>query len=80
MSFPLSSARFSGSAFSSVFHGINPSAFKKQKKVPSALTEVGRAGLPGGERKGSWEGSLWVWQGQVCPRPSLACVFGTKDS
>uniref|UniRef100_A0A8C0I032 FYVE, RhoGEF and PH domain containing 5 n=1 Tax=Balaenoptera musculus TaxID=9771 RepID=A0A8C0I032_BALMU len=39
MSFPLSSARFSSSAFSSVFQSINPSAFKKQKKVPSALTE-----------------------------------------
>uniref|UniRef100_A0A8C3YN27 FYVE, RhoGEF and PH domain containing 5 n=1 Tax=Catagonus wagneri TaxID=51154 RepID=A0A8C3YN27_9CETA len=39
MSFPLSSPRFSSSAFSSVFHSINPSAFKKQKKVPSALTE-----------------------------------------
>ncbi|XP_058534368.1 FYVE, RhoGEF and PH domain-containing protein 5 isoform X2 [Ochotona princeps] len=44
MSFPLSSARFSGSTFSSVFHGINPSAFKKQKKVPSALTEVAASG------------------------------------
>uniref|UniRef100_A0A8C9IYY1 FYVE, RhoGEF and PH domain containing 5 n=1 Tax=Panthera tigris altaica TaxID=74533 RepID=A0A8C9IYY1_PANTA len=39
MSFPLSSPRFSSSAFSSVFHSINPSTFKKQKKVPSALTE-----------------------------------------
>uniref|UniRef100_A0A8C9EFW0 FYVE, RhoGEF and PH domain containing 5 n=1 Tax=Phocoena sinus TaxID=42100 RepID=A0A8C9EFW0_PHOSS len=39
MSFPLSSTRFSSSAFSSVFQSINPSAFKKQKKVPSALTE-----------------------------------------
>ncbi|KAL2807156.1 FYVE, RhoGEF and PH domain-containing protein 5 isoform 2 [Daubentonia madagascariensis] len=39
MSFPLSAPRFSGSAFSSVFHSINPSTFKKQKKVPSALTE-----------------------------------------
>ncbi|XP_069417133.1 FYVE, RhoGEF and PH domain-containing protein 5 isoform X3 [Ovis canadensis] len=39
MSFPLSSARFSSSAFSSVFHSINPSAFRKQRKVPSALTE-----------------------------------------
>ncbi|XP_057562561.1 FYVE, RhoGEF and PH domain-containing protein 5 isoform X2 [Hippopotamus amphibius kiboko] len=44
MSFPLSSARFSSSAFSSVFHSINPSAFKKQKKVPSALTEVAASG------------------------------------
>ncbi|XP_059519664.1 FYVE, RhoGEF and PH domain-containing protein 5 isoform X6 [Myotis daubentonii] len=39
MSFPLSSPRFSSSSFSSVFHSINPSTFKKQKKVPSALTE-----------------------------------------
>lgn len=37
-----SSARFSSSAFSSVFHSINPSAFRKQRKVPSALTEVRR--------------------------------------
>ncbi|XP_028335176.1 FYVE, RhoGEF and PH domain-containing protein 5 isoform X1 [Physeter macrocephalus] len=44
MSFPLSSTRFSSSAFSSVFQSINPSAFKKQKKVPSALTEVAASG------------------------------------
>ncbi|XP_015977519.2 FYVE, RhoGEF and PH domain-containing protein 5 isoform X4 [Rousettus aegyptiacus] len=44
MSFPLSSPRFSSSAFSSVFHNINPSTFKKQKKVPSALTEVAASG------------------------------------
>uniref|UniRef100_A0A8W4FPT8 FYVE, RhoGEF and PH domain containing 5 n=1 Tax=Sus scrofa TaxID=9823 RepID=A0A8W4FPT8_PIG len=44
MSFPLSSPRFSSSAFSSVFHSINPSAFKKQKKVSSALTEVAASG------------------------------------
>ncbi|XP_032161913.1 FYVE, RhoGEF and PH domain-containing protein 5 [Mustela erminea] len=44
MSFPLSSPRFSSSAFSSVFHSINPSTFKKQKKVPSALTEVSASG------------------------------------
>ncbi|XP_071461979.1 FYVE, RhoGEF and PH domain-containing protein 5 isoform X1 [Marmota flaviventris] len=41
MSFPLTSARFSsGSALSAVF----PSTFKKQKKVPSALTEVAASG------------------------------------
>lgn len=41
MSFPLSSSRFSsGSALSSVFQSISPSTFKKQKKVPSALSEV----------------------------------------
>ncbi|XP_037379444.1 FYVE, RhoGEF and PH domain-containing protein 5 isoform X2 [Talpa occidentalis] len=44
MSFPLSSARFSSSAFSSVFHSIHPSTFRKQKKVPSALTEVAASG------------------------------------
>ncbi|XP_003463230.2 FYVE, RhoGEF and PH domain-containing protein 5 [Cavia porcellus] len=45
MSFPLSSPRFSsGSALSSVFHSINPSNFKKQKKVPSALAEVAASG------------------------------------
>ncbi|XP_077607711.1 FYVE, RhoGEF and PH domain-containing protein 5 isoform X2 [Crocuta crocuta] len=44
MSFPLSSPRFSSSAFSSVFHSINPSTFRKQKKVPSALTEVAASG------------------------------------
>uniref|UniRef100_G1PF24 FYVE, RhoGEF and PH domain containing 5 n=1 Tax=Myotis lucifugus TaxID=59463 RepID=G1PF24_MYOLU len=44
MSFPLSSPRFSSSSFSSVFHSINPSTFKKQKKVPSALTEVAASG------------------------------------
>ena len=44
MSFPLSSARFSSSAFSSAFHSINPSAFRKQRKVPSALTEVAASG------------------------------------
>lgn len=49
MSFPLSSTRFSSSAFSSVFQSINPSAFKKQKKVPSALTEVRQVGLPAWE-------------------------------
>ncbi|XP_074054582.1 FYVE, RhoGEF and PH domain-containing protein 5 isoform X2 [Macrotis lagotis] len=44
MSFPMSSPRFSSGAFSSVFHSINPSAFKKQKKIPSALTEVAASG------------------------------------
>ncbi|KAM6216144.1 FYVE, RhoGEF and PH domain-containing protein 5 [Rhynchocyon petersi] len=44
MSFPLSSPRFSSSAFSSVFHSINPSTFKKPKKVPSALAEVAASG------------------------------------
>ncbi|XP_072454488.1 FYVE, RhoGEF and PH domain-containing protein 5 [Notamacropus eugenii] len=44
MSFPVSSSRFSSGAFSSVFHSINPSVFKKQKKIPSALTEVAASG------------------------------------
>ncbi|XP_023475681.2 FYVE, RhoGEF and PH domain-containing protein 5 [Equus caballus] len=44
MSFPLSSPRFSSSAFSAVFHSISPSTFKKQKKAPSALTEVAASG------------------------------------
>lgn len=69
MSFPLSSPRFSSSAFSSVFHSINPSTFKKQKKVPSALTEVRQVGLPAwgaGDLEGSWS----------CSR--LTRLFGTK--
>lgn len=50
MSFPLSSSRFSsGSTFSSVFQSISPSTFKKQKKVPSALTEV----------RYTWETMAW---------------------
>ncbi|XP_010189753.1 PREDICTED: FYVE, RhoGEF and PH domain-containing protein 5 [Mesitornis unicolor] len=39
MSFPPTSSRCSNSAFS-VFHNIHYSSFKKQKKIPSALTEV----------------------------------------
>ncbi|XP_055985420.1 FYVE, RhoGEF and PH domain-containing protein 5 [Sorex fumeus] len=44
MSFPPASYRLSSSAFSSVLHSINPAAFRKQKKVPSALTEVAASG------------------------------------
>uniref|UniRef100_A0A8C8S6S3 FYVE, RhoGEF and PH domain containing 5 n=1 Tax=Pelusios castaneus TaxID=367368 RepID=A0A8C8S6S3_9SAUR len=44
MSFPPTSSRFSGSAFSSVFHNIHYSSFKKQKKIPSALMEVAASG------------------------------------
>ncbi|XP_015730765.1 FYVE, RhoGEF and PH domain-containing protein 5 isoform X2 [Coturnix japonica] len=40
VSFPPTSSRCSSSAFSSVFHNIHYSSFKKQKKIPSALTEV----------------------------------------
>uniref|UniRef100_A0A8C2YHG4 FYVE, RhoGEF and PH domain containing 5 n=1 Tax=Coturnix japonica TaxID=93934 RepID=A0A8C2YHG4_COTJA len=39
VSFPPTSSRCSSSAFSSVFHNIHYSSFKKQKKIPSALTE-----------------------------------------
>lgn len=41
VSFPPTSSRCSSSAFSSVFHNIHYSSFKKQKRIPSALTEVG---------------------------------------
>ncbi|XP_048813393.1 FYVE, RhoGEF and PH domain-containing protein 5 isoform X2 [Lagopus muta] len=44
MSFPPTSSRCSSSAFSSVFHNIHYSSFKKQKKIPSALTEVTASG------------------------------------
>uniref|UniRef100_A0A8C3RLT5 FYVE, RhoGEF and PH domain containing 5 n=1 Tax=Chelydra serpentina TaxID=8475 RepID=A0A8C3RLT5_CHESE len=44
LSFPPTSSRFSGSAFSSVFHNIHYSSFKKQKKIPSALMEVAASG------------------------------------
>ncbi|XP_074691983.1 FYVE, RhoGEF and PH domain-containing protein 5 isoform X2 [Strix aluco] len=40
VSFPPTSPRSSSSAFSSVFHNIHYSSFKKQKKIPSALMEV----------------------------------------
>uniref|UniRef100_A0A8D2M4T5 FYVE, RhoGEF and PH domain containing 5 n=1 Tax=Zonotrichia albicollis TaxID=44394 RepID=A0A8D2M4T5_ZONAL len=39
VSFPPASSRCSSSAFSSVFHNIHYSSFKKQKKIPSALME-----------------------------------------
>uniref|UniRef100_A0A8C5UGD2 FYVE, RhoGEF and PH domain containing 5 n=1 Tax=Malurus cyaneus samueli TaxID=2593467 RepID=A0A8C5UGD2_9PASS len=39
LSFPTTSSRCSSSAFSSVFHNIHYSSFKKQKRIPSALTE-----------------------------------------
>ncbi|XP_010219696.1 PREDICTED: FYVE, RhoGEF and PH domain-containing protein 5, partial [Tinamus guttatus] len=44
VSFPPTSSRCSNSAFSSVFHNINYSSFKKQKKIPSALMEVAASG------------------------------------
>ncbi|XP_041909908.1 FYVE, RhoGEF and PH domain-containing protein 5 isoform X4 [Corvus kubaryi] len=39
VSFPPTSSRCSSSAFSSVFHNIHYSSFKKQKRIPSALME-----------------------------------------
>ncbi|KAM6325653.1 FYVE, RhoGEF and PH domain-containing protein 5 [Podargus strigoides] len=44
VSFPPASSRCSSSAFSSVFHSIHYSSFKKQKKIPSALMEVAASG------------------------------------
>ncbi|NWW91744.1 FGD5 protein, partial [Rhynochetos jubatus] len=44
VSFPPTSSRCSSSAFTSVFHNIHYSSFKKQKKIPSALTEVAASG------------------------------------
>nr|XP_033781843.1 FYVE, RhoGEF and PH domain-containing protein 5 isoform X2 [Geotrypetes seraphini] len=44
VSYPPPSARFSGSAFSFVFHNIQPTALKKQKKIPSALMEAASSG------------------------------------
>nr|XP_009938276.1 PREDICTED: FYVE, RhoGEF and PH domain-containing protein 5 [Opisthocomus hoazin] len=44
VSFPPTSSRCSSSAFSSVFHNIHYSSFKKQKKIPSALMEVAASG------------------------------------
>ncbi|XP_063267257.1 FYVE, RhoGEF and PH domain-containing protein 5 isoform X2 [Prinia subflava] len=41
VSFPPTPSRCSSSAFSSVFHNIHYSSFKKQKRIPSALMEVG---------------------------------------
>ncbi|XP_010023118.1 PREDICTED: FYVE, RhoGEF and PH domain-containing protein 5 [Nestor notabilis] len=44
VSFPPTSSKCSSSAFSSVFHNIHYSSFKKQKKIPSALMEVAASG------------------------------------
>ncbi|XP_029457245.1 FYVE, RhoGEF and PH domain-containing protein 5 isoform X1 [Rhinatrema bivittatum] len=49
VSYPPPSNRFSGSAFSSVFHNIHPTAFKKQKKIPSALMEAASSGRRGSQ-------------------------------
>ncbi|XP_009067864.1 PREDICTED: FYVE, RhoGEF and PH domain-containing protein 5 [Acanthisitta chloris] len=74
MSFPPTSSRCSSSAFSSVFHNINYSSFKKQKKIPSALTEVAASGegatisgylsrCKGGKRH--WKKRWFVIKGKV---------------
>uniref|UniRef100_A0A8C6JTQ1 Uncharacterized protein n=1 Tax=Melopsittacus undulatus TaxID=13146 RepID=A0A8C6JTQ1_MELUD len=44
VSFPPTSSRCSSSGFSSVFHNMHYSSFKKQKKIPSALMEVAASG------------------------------------
>ncbi|NXM73895.1 FGD5 protein, partial [Serilophus lunatus] len=74
MSFPPTSSRCSSSAFSSVFHNIHSSAFKKQKKIPSALMEVAASGegatisgylsrCKGGKRH--WKKRWFVIKGKV---------------
>ncbi|NWI86620.1 FGD5 protein, partial [Pitta sordida] len=74
MSFPPTSSRCSSSAFSSVFHNIHYSSFKKQKKIPSALMEVAASGegatisgylsrCKGGKRH--WKKRWFVIKGKV---------------
>ncbi|NWQ80382.1 FGD5 protein, partial [Columbina picui] len=74
MSFPPTSSRSSSSAFSSVFHNIHYSSFKKQKKIPSALMEVAASGegatisgylsrCKGGKRH--WKKRWFVIKGKV---------------
>ncbi|NXX93012.1 FGD5 protein, partial [Centropus bengalensis] len=73
VSFPPTSSRCSSSAFS-VFHNIHYSSFKKQKKIPSALTEVAASGegaticgylsrCKGGKRH--WKKRWFVIKGKV---------------
>ncbi|NWR51274.1 FGD5 protein, partial [Regulus satrapa] len=72
--FPPASSRCSSSAFSSVFHNIHYSSFKKQKRIPSALTEVAASGegatisgylsrCKGGKRH--WKKRWFVIKGKV---------------
>ncbi|NXV02657.1 FGD5 protein, partial [Cettia cetti] len=74
VSFPPTSSRCSSSAFSSVFHNINYSSFKKQKRIPSALMEVAASGegatisgylsrCKGGKRH--WKKRWFVIKGKV---------------
>uniref|UniRef100_A0A8C9NVF9 FYVE, RhoGEF and PH domain containing 5 n=1 Tax=Serinus canaria TaxID=9135 RepID=A0A8C9NVF9_SERCA len=74
VSFPPASSRCSSSAFSSVFHNIHYSSFKKQKKIPSALMEVAASGegatisgylsrCKGGKRH--WKKRWFVIKGKV---------------
>ncbi|XP_053932257.1 FYVE, RhoGEF and PH domain-containing protein 5 isoform X3 [Cuculus canorus] len=74
VSFPPTSSRCSNSAFSSVFHNIHYSSFKKQKKIPSALMEVAASGegatisgylsrCKGGKRH--WKKRWFVIKGKV---------------
>uniref|UniRef100_A0A8D2PVB8 FYVE, RhoGEF and PH domain containing 5 n=1 Tax=Zosterops lateralis melanops TaxID=1220523 RepID=A0A8D2PVB8_ZOSLA len=73
VSFPPTSSRPSSSAFS-VFHNIHYSSFKKQKRIPSALTEVAASGegatisgylsrCKGGKRH--WKKRWFVIKGKV---------------
>ncbi|XP_015496507.1 FYVE, RhoGEF and PH domain-containing protein 5 isoform X1 [Parus major] len=74
LSFPPTSSRCSSSAFSSVFHNIHYSSFKKQKRIPSALMEVAASGegatisgylnrCKGGKRH--WKKRWFVIKGKV---------------
>uniref|UniRef100_A0A8C0U4Y2 FYVE, RhoGEF and PH domain containing 5 n=1 Tax=Cyanistes caeruleus TaxID=156563 RepID=A0A8C0U4Y2_CYACU len=74
VSFPPTSSRCSSSAFSSVFHSIHYSSFKKQKRIPSALMEVAASGegatisgylnrCKGGKRH--WKKRWFVIKGKV---------------
>ncbi|NWX56699.1 FGD5 protein, partial [Promerops cafer] len=74
VSFPPASSRCSSSAFSSVFHNIHYSSFKKQKRIPSALMEVAASGegatisgylsrCKGGKRH--WKKRWFVIKGKV---------------
>ncbi|XP_066051835.1 FYVE, RhoGEF and PH domain-containing protein 5 isoform X2 [Chamaea fasciata] len=74
VSFPPTSSRCSSSAFSSVFHNMHYSSFKKQKRIPSALMEVAASGegatisgylsrCKGGKRH--WKKRWFVIKGKV---------------
>ncbi|NXO99828.1 FGD5 protein, partial [Certhia brachydactyla] len=74
VSFPPTSSRCSSTAFSSVFHNIHYSSFKKQKRIPSALMEVAASGegatisgylsrCKGGKRH--WKKRWFVIKGKV---------------